>query len=198
MSLLIAAKWIACSILAGGLCPAGTMENLPVDHVPADRSETDRVFYVTMSTVLRRPVFADSTAAQIAVETMAFYAQRGQALLIAYVVMPDHVHALVHPKAPLTLSRWVGQFKSYTTHRIGIGPFWQEGCWSEVVLYDRFLQQKLVYIHENPVRAGLAQNPGNYLLSSAAEYGSESFQIITPYWKVSLDGTSRGGTEPAT
>jgi len=160
-----------------------------MDRVPADRLETNRLFFVTISTAHRNPVFADSAAAQAAVETMAFYAQRGQAPLIAYVVMPDHLHALVYPRSQLTISRWVGQIKSYTTHRIGIGPFWQEGCWTEIVLHDRFLQQKLVYVHENPVRTGLAESPHSYLWSSAAEYRSESFRIVTPFWKIALDGS---------
>ncbi|HEY3296647.1 MAG TPA: transposase [bacterium] len=161
-----------------------------MDRVPADRLEANRLFFVTVSTAHRKPVFTNSAVALAVVETMAFYAQRGQAPLIAYVVMPDHLHVLVYPRSPLTISRWVGQVKSYSTHRIGIGTFWQEGCWSEIVLHDRFLQQKLVYVHDNPVRVGLAESPHTYPWSSAAEYYNESFRIVTPYWKIALDGSA--------
>jgi putative transposase len=37
---------------------------------------------------------------------------------------------------------------------------------------SKFIQQKLDYIHNNPVRAGIVENPEDYLYSSARNYAN--------------------------
>jgi len=51
--------------------------------------------------------------------------------------------------------------------------FWQDGNNAqEIYLYDYFMQ-KLNYIHQNPVRAELVEEPHHYLYSSARNYAGE-------------------------
>ena len=90
--------------------------------------------------------------------------------LHGYVVMPDHIHLLLRPLAPATISDVMRRLKSFTAHEIGQGRIWSEGFWSELVPNDKSLFQKLTYIHNNPLRAGLARQPHEYLWSSACEY----------------------------
>jgi hypothetical protein len=47
---------------------------------------------------------------------------------------------------------------------------WQHDNHPEILLSQKFLQQKLKYIHMNPVRAGLVLEPEHWLYSSAADY----------------------------
>lgn len=47
---------------------------------------------------------------------------------------------------------------------------WQDSFWEEVVFTDGFLRQKLNYIHMNPVRAGLVDEPQKYPYSSYRNY----------------------------
>ena len=50
--------------------------------------------------------------------------------------------------------------------------FWQEGYHGKEVLTKEFYQNKVDYIHLNPVRAGLVEKKEEYLWSSCAEiYG---------------------------
>lgn len=49
--------------------------------------------------------------------------------------------------------------------------FWQEGCHAEQVYLRDFYVQKLNYIHLNPVRQEIVDNPIDYLYSSARNYG---------------------------
>ena len=48
--------------------------------------------------------------------------------------------------------------------------FWQSGNHPELVYSDKFFEQKLNYIHNNPVRAGWVEQPEDYLYSSAKDY----------------------------
>ncbi len=48
--------------------------------------------------------------------------------------------------------------------------FWTHENHSEHIYTDKFIKQKLEYIHKNPVRAGIAKQPEEYIYSSASNY----------------------------
>jgi putative transposase len=47
---------------------------------------------------------------------------------------------------------------------------WQEGSHPEVIVSERILEQKLLYMHYNPVRRGYVENPEDWRYSSARNY----------------------------
>jgi len=47
---------------------------------------------------------------------------------------------------------------------------WQPSNHPKILLHPRFTKQKLNYIHNNPVKALLVENPEDYLFSSAKDY----------------------------
>jgi REP-associated tyrosine transposase len=75
--------------------------------------------------------------------------------LNAYVVMDDHVHALVHPLHSALLEDILHTWKSYSAHslrdsgRIGI-PVWQHESFDRIVRDDREFLEKMRYIMGNP------------------------------------------------
>ena len=54
--------------------------------------------------------------------------------------------------------------------RISKYKVWQDGNHPEQVLTNHFLEQKLEYIHRNPVEAGIVEEAEHYFLSSARDY----------------------------
>jgi REP element-mobilizing transposase RayT len=92
--------------------------------------------------------------------------------LHAYVVMSNHVHILVTPKAPAT--RWLAPLKGFTSHRANelLGRqgqrFWQEESYDHLVRSEAEFERIRFHIEQNPVKAGLATAPGEFLWSSAA------------------------------
>ncbi len=91
--------------------------------------------------------------------------------LRAWVVMPNHVHALFKVTAT-PLGKIVKQFKEYTAREANKllkrrGQFWAEDCWDT---YMRDAEHELKtrrYIENNPVKASLAQTPKDWPWSSA-------------------------------
>lgn len=47
---------------------------------------------------------------------------------------------------------------------------WQSGYHAESLITEKFIRQKLHYIHNNPVKARIVENPEDYLFSSARNY----------------------------
>lgn len=92
--------------------------------------------------------------------------------LSAYVVMSNHVHILIWPKA--LLYRITKSIKGYTArecnkllNRTG-EKFWQEESFDHSVRNeDQFYRIKR-YIERNPVKAGLVKSPEEWPWSSAA------------------------------
>jgi valyl-tRNA synthetase len=98
-----------------------------------------------------------------------------RARFYAVTVMPDHVHMLVKPieREPgvwYTLGEIMHAIKSFTAHEINrarktSGAFWQDEWFDRIVRDAQEFEEKLGYIENNPVTAGLADKPGTYPFS---------------------------------
>ena len=103
-----------------------------------------------------------------------------------FVLMPDHVHALVWLPQPEDLPRFLHGWKRMSSFRIrqwyaekaanyfsGFGSgerFWQPKSYVFHVYSERKLREQLDYLHLNPVRAGLVQHAEEWKWSSARWY----------------------------
>ena len=128
-------------------------------------------YFVTSATRAREPVFEDSRNAEALIETLYTTRDRYSFLLLAYVVMPDHFHAVIVPAPRNTISQ-VMRFIKGTYARIynssyGLtGPVWQSSFYDRIVRNEGGFEDILAYVHENPVRAGMARAPEEYPYSS--------------------------------
>ena len=83
------------------------------------------------------------------------------------VVMPDHVHFIITPYEEWPLA-WLMQrmkgvsshFVNYANHRRG--TLWQHESFDHILRSDESLGEKIEYICQNPVRAGLVTTPDDY------------------------------------
>jgi putative transposase len=113
---------------------------------------------------LRQPAIADMV--EEALETATNICR-----LHAFVVMPNHIHLLATPTVPLP--ELTESLRTLTAARakamldLAEGPFWHEESYVRIVRYGREFEEIRNYIEENPVRAGLVREAGEYLWSSA-------------------------------
>jgi REP element-mobilizing transposase RayT len=105
--------------------------------------------------------------------------------LLAFAVMPSHVHWVFHPRAAWVQSlndlprrtpreRIVKSIKGYTAKRCNqlfgtAGSFWQDEAYDHVVRDDEELLRIVEYVEQNPVKARLATRPELWRWSSAAD-----------------------------
>ncbi len=116
--------------------------------------------------------------------------------LLAWCIMPNHVHVLIRPLVPL--SEIVGTWKSFTAHWAkknllgalasspalcvskekvdgsylaaedsGAPRVWQREYWDRYVRNEEHYHNTIAYIHENPVKAGLCGSPAAWQWSSS-------------------------------
>ncbi|HVN07537.1 MAG TPA: transposase [Patescibacteria group bacterium] len=95
--------------------------------------------------------------------------------LFSYVVMPNHVHVLLQPGAPL--AKITKGIKGATARRANsiLGrsgvPFWQDESFDHWTRSGQEVERIKLYIEWNPVKAGLVKEPGQWPWSSASSTG---------------------------
>jgi REP element-mobilizing transposase RayT len=87
--------------------------------------------------------------------------------LIACIVMPDHVHVVFMADKNCSLSTIMKGIKGVSAYRLNKmhktkGPKWQTESFDRIVRNENELYETLVYMLNNPVDAGLTNDPWNY------------------------------------
>ena len=113
------------------------------------------------------------------VQTTLLHSDGQRYKLMAWVIMPNHVHAVVEVFEEYSLSEVVQAWKSYTAH--GANKMLQRtGAFWAIEYFDRFIRDAahydrvVQYIHQNPVKAGLVMNAEEWPFSSAYKPGAQA------------------------
>ncbi len=94
--------------------------------------------------------------------------------LIAWVIMPNHVHALLQPYENEHLPQILHSIKSYTAQQANkilnrTGQFWQRESFDRYIRNARHFSSVISYIENNPVKAGLCARAEAWRFGSASE-----------------------------
>ena len=152
-------------------------------------SRDDPFYYLTSVTHNRLPVFRTDVLKQIICNALNEARKSGGIMIFAYVIMPDHSHLVTDSarkisdilrftngisarrvidylkennyQSSLTKLRQADKARGYK-HSV-----WQHHPDAFDLVGEDTLMQKVNYIHQNPVRAGLVDKAENYRYSSA-------------------------------
>jgi putative transposase len=92
--------------------------------------------------------------------------------LLAWCLMPNHVHVVIEILGNHSLSDIVLSWKSFTSRRANIqlgrsGPFWHADYFDHYIRDEEHLARTIEYVEQNPVKAGLIDVANGWLWSSA-------------------------------
>lgn len=158
------------------------------------------IYYLTCTIVGWIGVFSRQQYRDIVIESLKFCQKHKGLHLHAYVVMSNHLHLTVSVDGGYSISNFVRDFKKYTAKQIlddivtngiesrrewmlhqfkyyasrhsrnEIYQLWEHDNHFIELSSPAFTQQKIDYIHLNPVRAGLVYRAEDYVYSSASNY----------------------------
>ena len=118
-------------------------------------------------------VFAAPEEAAEFVELLRDVKQRDGMTIYAWALLSNHFHiALRTSSVPLSRSMHYlqGRFSRRFNRRWNrTGPVWQSRYQARAIDEQRYFDQVMIYVHLNPVRAGLAENPGDFVFSGHRE-----------------------------
>jgi len=123
------------------------------------------LYFVTCCTY-RRPPHLATDQFHAAFVTFAQRAQADFGIAAGrYVILPDHVHFFVTLPSDVNLGDWVGTLKralARTVEGNSQDPLWQRGFFDHVLRSNESYSEKWNYVRENPLRAGLVTNTGDW------------------------------------
>ena len=129
------------------------------------------IYFVTICTQGRLPIFNDANRCKAAIEALNRTALSAQFLVHAFCVMPDHAHLLLEGGgAGSNLVKFVNQWKQLTgylfrneLHR----SFWQRRFYDHILRHAEHSDAVAWYIWMNPVRKGMVAQPDQYPFSGS-------------------------------
>lgn len=152
---------------------------------------TQHPAFFTATILWWKPLLADNGMKDIVCNSLQFLHDHQRCLVYGFVIMPNHIHLIwqVLPGyEPASVQR---DFLKFTAQQMKFSlqatqpllleeyrvdakdrtyQIWERNALSVEIYNTTVFNQKLDYIHWNPVKAGLCARPEDYYYSSAAFY----------------------------
>ena len=136
-----------------------------------------RTHFLTACTHFRRELFRDPETCRLVIVQLLRASRKHGFEVIAYVIMPDHVHVLVEgTREDSDFLKWLDLFRqlsAYWEKRRSGQVVWQEGYWDYTLRDEGAVRGIASYIVWNPVEANLVPRPEQY-----AHVGSERSSVV--------------------
>jgi len=159
----------------------------------------EALYFVSFATVYWIDVFIRNEYKNVLIESWQYCQQNKELNIHAWIIMTSHVHMILSSQTN-KLENIMRDMKSYTSHQlrkaINENPkesrrkwillmmeragkkngnnknfqFWQQHNKPIELSNNKIIQQKLDYLHNNPVQEGFVYKPDDYVYSSAKDY----------------------------
>ena len=141
--------------------------------------------FLTFSCYRRRANFSSPDVYDLFVQCLEDMRRRFAMCIYGYVVMPEHVHLLVNEPEHATLAEAMHFLKLSFTKRLRSqtgamesSSFWQKRYYDRNVRDAREFAIKLRYLHRNPVKRGLVEEPEAWKWSSFRHHALRETAIV--------------------
>ena len=130
-------------------------------HVPPSWIESGCLFFITICADRKKTVVFDKIQYEQIIQSAMFYHKAGKWWVRLFLVMPDHIHAIMAFDRSLCMQDVVTDWKRYISRQAGV--IWQRDFVDHRLRRDESLEEKSFYIRQNPVRAGLVADADDWL-----------------------------------
>jgi putative transposase len=128
-----------------------------------------RTCLVTAVTAQCRRLFQVTATAELLEQTILDYRSQGKFLLHAFVIMPDHFHALITPAPQVSLEKALQFIKGGFSFRLKSKlDVWMRSFNESQIMSEEKFVNCMRYIEENPIRRLIVATPNEYRFSSAS------------------------------
>ena len=152
----------------------------------------DYAYFITARLAHGLSVFKEEHCCSLLLQDINFYRLEFHYQLYGYVIMPDHLHLIIQPSLMADISTVMNKIKGHSSFTINkhlgrIGKLWQKGYYDHIIRNGKDFEEKINYIHKNPVRAGLSENMQDFKFSSYRNYylgDKSSIKIDIPIYSM--------------
>ncbi len=167
----------------------------------------NKSYYISMTVVRWIDIFSRKSQRDIFINSLKFCIANEDLKVYAYCIMSNHVHLIVNSNEPFQLSDTIRDLKKFTSKAMiteiidgkesrrewllqlfrqeGLQDcknknykVWQTGNHAIELYGEKFTWVKINYIHYNPVKAGLVDQPDHWSYSSASNYQDKEKVVL--------------------
>ncbi len=169
-------------------------------------ADQNALYFLTFTITEWIDVFTRLKYKIIIADSLKFCRENKGLNLYAWCLMTNHIHLVCKVDPPFKMSDFIRDFKKHTAkeilsemqkagesrrnwmlyrfkfagkfdNRITNFRFWQDKSHPIELDSNEKMRRRINYIHQNPVKSGIVQNPEDYLFSSARNYADLSAVI---------------------
>ncbi len=135
--------------------------------MPLPAPQELRTYFVTTTTANRRRLFQVEENANLLLDVLATDRAKGRYQLHAFVIMPDHLHAVLTPSHDISLEKAMQYIKGGFSFRLKnkLDVWTKSFNEAQITSHEKF-ESIRYYIEQNPVRASLVISAPAYAFSS--------------------------------
>jgi putative transposase len=160
--------------------------------------DPEGIYFITFATVEWIDVFTRPKYKDLLIESLKYCIEKKSLIVYSYVIMTNHIHLIASSDGP-DLSGIIRDFKKFTSKAMikalqdplesrkdwmlrifsdagksnsnnEYYQFWRQDNHPIELYSNEVIDQKIDYIHNNPVEEGIVDNPEDYIYSSARDY----------------------------
>ena len=161
------------------------------------------IYFITFAVIEWVDVFSRQEYKDIILKSLEHCQRTKGLKIYSWVIMTNHIHFIVSTREGFELSNTLRDFKKYTSVEIIRAmqnnnaesrrewmleifkkagkqnsrntsfQFWRQDNHPIELNGNKMISQKIEYIHNNPVKAGIVKNAEDYLYSSVKDYAGE-------------------------
>jgi len=169
---------------------------------------SSNIFFSTASILKWKPLLSDDAFKDILIQSLQTLTSQKRLVVFGFVIMPNHIHIIWAENDgngrkesaqasffKFTAHQFLKKLKKEDAAQLKLFQvnsadrkyqFWQRNTLDIEILSDNMFEQKLNYIHSNPLQQHwqLVDDPVNYRYSSATYYEKniDEFRILTDYY----------------
>ena len=152
-----------------------TADSLPsslMDSLPVSAKERARNIDKILDQGLGKASLTTGRAGQI-IEGALLHFDRARYRLLAWCIMPNHVHVVIEQSNGFGLGGVIHSWKRFSAREINrlnkdAGKFWATDYFDRFIRDEDHFAKTIGYVERNPVKAGLCITPEAWLLSSTS------------------------------
>ncbi|HOX83213.1 MAG TPA: transposase [Chryseolinea sp.] len=162
--------------------------------------DQDRPYFITFAVTEWVDVFTRQQYKEVVLDSIRYCQRKKGLVLYAWCLMTNHIHFIVGRRGAEKIEDIIRDFKKFTSVHVARAiennpaesrrlwildifrtaandskkhqkyKFWQNEYHPVELFSNEMIDQKLEYVHDNPVKEGIVDKPEDYLYSSARNY----------------------------
>jgi len=185
------------------VCDSANEKELKMSTKYKIRDQT-KLHFITFAVVEWVDMFTRTIYKDVLIDSLKYCQENKGLLLYAWCIMSNHVHLIISSKEGVKQEDIIRDFKKHTSKQLlklieenkkesrknwmlwifrKAGEknsnnkhyqFWRQDNHPIELSTNKIMEQRLKYLHNNPVAAGIVEEPEHYLHSSAIDYTGKS------------------------